>query len=665
FSGLRFKIEVRIGNLKPVTELNDVIDDLVLANTQLISSTSWRITAPMRYGIKLLKSAKKKVGVLVREVRSINYRLSLSLLIESIRKDGFSKTYRKVIKRCSGNTASRELITYQDYLRYEINRNATEVAKIAKSVEKDLKPKISIILPVYKTDLKFLKECIDSVFSQSYGEWELCICDDFSNSTEITAFLESYTTDPRFKFITNENNGHISDSSNKALQLATGRYVVLLDHDDLLHKYALHYIAGVITEHQDVDIIYTDEDHVTVDGVRKSPFFKPDWSPVLLYGQNYIGHITCISKKVIDEVGGFRLGLEGAQDYDLVLRASTKARRVVHIPRVLYHWREHPLSTAMNAESKPYAHDAGKQAVADFLRQKYPNNFVKVNDGDNLFTYEPEFSVNNIKKVSIIIPIRDKIELLIDLIQSIEKYTTWLQYEIIVIDNGSLELATSDYLNSLVEKGNCKVIRDDSKFNWSKLNNDGAKVATGDVLIFLNNDTLVITPKWIEYLVSWAVLPDVAVVGPQLLYEDGSLQHAGVVVGMSGWADHVFKGQSNAHSVGPFVSPAISRNVLALTGACHVIERQKFNLLGGYDELFEICGSDIELCIRAHKLGYSNVYLAQAKLYHLESKSRTSFVPDCDFKRSAQMYEPYRKQSCDPFYNVNLDMFNTQPSVKI
>ncbi|AJZ91991.1 hypothetical protein VW41_14640 [Klebsiella michiganensis] len=537
--------------------------------------------------------------------------------------------------------------------------------RIAKALNKDNSPLISILLPVYKSDLKFLQECIDSVYAQSYSNWELCICDDASNSSALTELLNKYSVDSRVKVVCNSINSHISHTTNEALALATGSYIVLLDHDDLLHVNALHYLANAINEGNHPDIIYTDEDHVTVNGERKAPFLKPDWSPALLYSQNYIGHITCISRELMNHIGGFTLGLEGAQDYDLVLRASLVAKNIVHIPRVLYHWREHPQSTAANAAAKPYAHDAGKIALTNYLKSAYPDNFVEVLDGENLFTYEPKFHISPETKISLIIPIRDKISLLADLMESIDSKSNWENYEIIIIDNGSVEEPTLQFLDGVASRQNCKVIRDDVPFNWSKLNNHGAAHATGDVFIFLNNDTLVITPEWMENMASWALLPDVAVVGPQLLYEDGTIQHAGVVVGLFGWAEHVFKGQSNAHHVGPFVSPAINRNVLALTGACHAISREKFKRLGEYDEEFEICGSDIEICIRAHKLGYQNIYLAETKLFHLESKSRSSFVPECDFERSKIKYEPYRTECTDPFYNTNLDRFNNKPTFKL
>ncbi|UXY12633.1 glycosyltransferase [Kosakonia sp. ML.JS2a] len=663
--GTNAKVDISIGALSNTSDISTVIDDLVQSRQQLLASTSWKITKPLRFGVRVVKKVKRLAINLLRQIKALNLRAAPLLVVRTIRKEGLSATLRKIFFRLKRLGKGNIEVSYADFIAHDEKRNQYEIEKIARSFTKENSPLISVLLPVYKSDLKFLQECIDSVFSQSYSHWELCICDDASNSPELTQLLNKYATDSRVKIICNDKNSHISHTTNQALGLATGQYIVLLDHDDLLHTNALHYLAKAINDNQYPDIIYTDEDHVTTTGERKAPFLKPDWSPALLYSQNYIGHITCISRNLINQIGGFTVGLEGAQDYDLVLRASAIAENIIHIPRILYHWREHPQSTAMNADSKPYAHDAGKMALTNYFKTAYPNNFIEVADGEHLFTYEPKFRVNPEIKISLIIPIRDKISLLADLIESINAKTTWTNYEIIIIDNGSVEEQTHNYLAELTSKGNCKVLRDDSPFNWSKLNNNGASLAEGDVFIFLNNDTLVITPGWLENLASWALLPDVGVVGPQLLYEDGTIQHAGVVVGMFGWAEHVFKGQSNAHHVGPFVSPALNRNVLALTGACHAISREVFTRLGGYDEEFEICGSDIELCIRAYNAGYQNVYLAQTKLFHLESKSRSSFVPECDFLRSRIKYEPYRTEAYDPFYNINLDKFNNKPTIKL
>lgn len=660
------RVIIEIGKLHSYSDVAKLLDDTYSSYNQLINSSSWKLTAPLRRGTLFASRLVQRTVQIINRIKNINYRYIIARLVSTIKDYGLTYTLKKIVAYIRRKPIYTEQEKYEQYIQKEEVTFAREVSNMLSSLANKEKPLISVLLPVYNSDKEFLAECIDSLISQSYANWELCICDDASAEAFLKPFLESYAQkDSRIKYVISEKNGHISKATNQALNLATGSHIVLLDHDDLLHKDALLYIANEIVNNPEIDFIYTDEDHVCAKGQRKIPFFKPDWSPALLYSQNYIGHIVCLSKNILEKVGGFTEGLEGAQDYDLVLKASTHFNSVVHIPRILYHWREHELSTAMNADSKPYAHDAGKKALQDHLSQKYPNNFSHIEDGDNLFTYKPRFKLSESTKASIIIPIRDKVELLQQLVISIEEKTTWSNYEIIIVDNGSIEADTVSYLENLKLNNKYKVIRDDSEFNWSRVNNLGVSIATGDVFVFLNNDTVVISEDWLESLMSWAQLPEVAVVGPRLLYEDGSLQHAGIVVGMGGWADHIFKAEQQIHKVGPFVSPVLNRNVLAVTGACQAIERTKYQQLGGFDELFEICGSDVELCIRAHKNGLQNVYLADSALYHLESKSRSSFVPENDFARSKLKYEPYRKEGVDPFFNPNLDIMNSTPTVKL
>lgn len=364
-------------------------------------------------------------------------------------------------------------------------------------------------------------------------------------------------------------------------------------------------------------------------------------------------------------VGGLRPESNGAQDYDLWLRASLKARKVEHVPRVLYHWRLHETSTSLNSDSKPYAHEAGRKAVESYICDRYRSarSNIQIADGEYAFTYKAEFDLPKQLVVSVIIPTRDRVDLLRPCVEGILNRSSWKNLEVLILDNGSREEQTQEYLHSIQKSDpRVRVVRADIPFNWSRLNNIGARESRGDVFIFLNNDTQVISPGWIESLAGYASLPDVGVVGGLLLFEDGTIQHSGVVVGMGGWADHVFRTQQPSHFVGePFVSPVLTRNVLAVTGACAAITREKFELLGGFDESFIICGSDVELCLRAYRHGYFNVMCAEARLYHYESKTRTPHVPEEDFKQSDVKYAPYRVHKVDPFYNPNLSLAKTMP----
>lgn len=667
-------VETKLAHsISEVKNIQQELDTARLEVSALLASSSWKLTSPVRIlisGIRELQSkTKRNLQLLNRALNPNNggVRGRIMRAGAMLIKQGPRAVIDK-IKASSSTTVTEnnDALDYQSWIVKDQQEGNLLAEKLLINVSSTKEPLISIIMPTYNTDENFLRLCIESVLNQSYQNWELCIADDASTDEIVSKVLNEYKErDKRINVKFCQENGHISKASNSALELMTGEFAVLLDHDDQLHKHALLFISETINKNPNVDFIYSDEDHIDAEGKRQSPFFKPGWSPALLYSQNYIGHMVCLSKGILAKIGGFTVGVEGAQDYDLLLKVISHTQFIVHIPRVLYHWRAHEESTAMNADCKPYAHDAGKKALTHHLAGKYPAMFSHIEDGENLFTYKPRFKLKSNIKTSIIIPIRDQVELLKQLVMSIKEKTTWSNYEVIIVDNGSVEEATLSYLAELQLDKKYKVIRDDSDFNWSKVNNIGVTIATGDVFVFLNNDTVVISNDWLESLLSWALLPEVAVVGPQLLYEDGTIQHAGVVVGMGGWADHVFKAEKPIHKHSPFVSPMLNRNVMAVTGACQAIEREKFEKLGCFDEAFEICGSDVELCIRAHKEGYQNVYLADTVLYHLESKSRSSFVPENDFALSRIKYEPYRTEGVDPFFNPNLDIMSPTPRVKL
>lgn len=516
---------------------------------------------------------------------------------------------------------------------------------------------ISIVMPTYNTPAKFLVQAIQSVLRQTYPKWELCIADDRSTETHVKKILEEYSRkDSRIRYVVRSENGHISAATNSAIALSSADYIAFMDHDDLIHENALFEFASAISTSPDVDVWYSDEDKVDSEGNRCRPFFKPDWSAHLLYSQQYIGHMVCAKKSAVQDVGGCRKGYEGAQDYDLLLRLSDSGARFGHIPKILYHWREHENSTASSADSKPYAHHAGLKAARESMQTRYAALIDGCEEAIGVFTYRPVFSSTAIRPASLIIPTRDRVDLLKVCLDSLIEKTRRCSYEVIIIDNGSVEPRTADFLNSLVSKFSfVRVIRDDSDFNWSVLNNIGAKFAKNDVLVFLNNDVEVIDEDWLYWLSGYATLPDVGCVGGLLLYPDRTIQHAGVVVGMNGWADHVFKGGAPIHYSSPYVSPMLARNVLANTGACMAIDRNRFFEIGGFDEKFIVCGSDVEIGIRADALGYKNVYCPYSTMIHYESKTRDpSKVPARDFEMSAIKYEPYRTKSCDPYYSKNL-----------
>lgn len=595
----------------------------------LRGSTSWRLTRPLRALALAMGSIRASVKTLARRLRA--------------------RVRKQSVQALEG---------YAVWLRDEATAHRTNKGSVQNG------PVISVVMPVHNTPIEFLASAVNSVMRQTYLKWELCICDDASTDPQTLNYLAQLSrSDRRVRLARLEQPGHIVVASNRALAQCTGEYVVFLDHDDELAPQALMRLAHTVIQNPEVGLIYSDEDKLDERGNRCLPFFKPDWSPALIWSQNYIGHVMCIRRQDIEDLGGFRSGSQGSQDHDLVMRLAAKKVQIVHVPEVLYHWRMHSASTASSPNAKPYAHTAGKEAVARHLKLIYADQFDDVQDAGYDFVYQPRFKVPAATLATIIIPTRDHASMLKDCIESILQNTTDIKFEIIILDNGSVEEETFTYFESLKGVPSVRVVGADMPFNWSRLNNLGRQHALGQVLVFLNNDTVVISADWLRRLSEYALLPDVGTVGPMLLYPDETIQHAGVVVGMGGWADHVFKGDSVVHYPSPFVSSVLPRNVLANTGACVAISVHCFDELGGFDEAFEICGSDVELGIRAHNRGFQNVYLPTVRLYHLESKTRTAHVPQNDFEQSSLKYAPYRTEG-DPFYNKNLDSQLTHPTPK-
>ncbi|PIP27126.1 MAG: glycosyl transferase family 2 [Candidatus Moranbacteria bacterium CG23_combo_of_CG06-09_8_20_14_all_39_10] len=591
---------------------------------------------------------------------------TISLLkkgIVSIRSQGVMNTVHKAAWYLKQN---RDIISFYneatDYERW-LELRSPHRKTIQQEIEKFRKrPKISIIMPVYNIETKWLSAAIHSVRDQLYSNWELCISDDGSSNSETLHFLKKIR-DPRIKIQFLKKNDGISSASNSAIKMAEGEFVAFLDHDDEITEDALFEIVKAINA-EDPDFIYSDEDKIDCNGKRRNPFFKPDWSPDLLRSQNYICHFVAIRKSILDKIGGFRKGFEGAQDYDLFLRVSEETNQICHIPKVLYSWREIETSTAGNPFSKPKAQKSGLLAVGDHLKRLYGKN-AQVKECEHPFVYDAYFSFPDDSLVSIIIPTKDNIPYLDACVESIFQKSSHPKFEIIILNNRSQEADSKSWFIRIAKKyGNISIIEADYPFCWSRLNNHGIHEASGDVFIFLNNDTRVISSDWIERLGGHALRDDVGIVGPLLLYEDGAIQHAGVVVGLGGWADHVYKGNKPIHFGSPYVSPMVKRNVLAVTGSCMVISRKTLEKIGEFDESFLICGSDVEICIRAHEAGLLNVYDSFVRLYHYESKTRVAHdIPKCDFQMSIRYYKHYREIGGDPFYNKNLSLKDTIPNL--
>lgn len=520
----------------------------------------------------------------------------------------------------------------------------------------------SVVVPLYETNEVYLRELIEAVQAQEYKKWELCLVDASQQKREsISALCNEYAQkDSRVRYIPVTENKGISANTDYGIRQAKGEYIALCDHDDILLPKALYMMAAAIQE-TDAEVFYSDEDHLNKRGKHIFPLYKPDWSRDLLYSQMYTCHAFCFKKTIYDQVGGFRSEMDGAQDYDLMLRFSEMTDNIRHIPYVLYSWRESETSTAANADAKPYAHVAGLKALNDHLKRRY-GKYAEAVETEYPFVYRARFhTLGDKPKVSIIMPMKDHWEMTEQCIDSISEKSTYENYEIILLDNRSEQPETHQWFEKL-QKENDRVtlVKADFEFNWSKLNNYGMKYASGDIFIFMNNDMKIISPDWMETLCENAVREDIGVVGPLLLYEDGTVQHAGIIVGMGGWADHVYKETKLSHTGTPYVSPMVNRNVTAVTGACMAVSRKTIEEIGGFDERFIICGSDVELCIRAYAYGRNNLYTPYVRIYHLESKSRDSYIPEVDFKMSYNCYTPFREMG-DPFYNIQLDKKRTAP----
>lgn len=521
------------------------------------------------------------------------------------------------------------------------------------------KPLISLVIPVYNVAPKWLDIAIKSVKDQIYPHWEICIVDDCSTNEETLQYLESIK-DSRINIMRLDENSGISDASNKAVSIGKGEYIALLDNDDEIAANALFEVVKAINEF-DADIMYSDEDKVDIHGIKKNPLHKPDWSPDLLRSQMYIGHFLVFKRELFNKVGGFRTAFNGSQDYDLVLRMSECAQKIHHIPKVLYSWRELETSTAANPYSKPYAHTAGLAALNEHLARVFGEENAYATEDDYLFVYDSRFKTDLVK-VSIIIPTKDKVELLEPCISSILEKTTYPNYEILIINNNSVEPETFEWFQQQQSRSVVRIIDANYEFNWSKLNNHGIRESNGEVYIFLNNDTLVISEDWIQRLMEKAQREDVGTVGGLLLYEDNTIQHAGVVIGLGGWADHIFKGMKPNHFGSPYVSPMVTRNVTASTGACLAISKRTLDKIGLFNEEFIICGSDVEISLRSLEHGLVNIYDPHVRLFHLESKSRSSYIPPIDFELSKFFYGPYLEKG-DPYYNKNLSLSSVAPKL--
>jgi GT2 family glycosyltransferase/2-polyprenyl-3-methyl-5-hydroxy-6-metoxy-1,4-benzoquinol methylase len=524
-----------------------------------------------------------------------------------------------------------------------------------------LRPLFSVVMPVYDTPERWLRRAVESVQTQFYPEWELCIADDASKAPHVRPLLtELAAKDPRIKVVFRERNGHISAASNSALKLATGSFVVLLDHDDELAPQALYMLAEELAAHPETDLIYSDEDKIDETGRRYGPYFKNDWSPDLFTSQNYFSHLGVYRTSLVREVGGFREGYEGSQDYDLALRCVARTGKVRHVPAVLYHWRAIAGSTAANINEKSYAQNAAERALRDHILAVEPA--AKLEPGPFPTTYRVIHPLPAQPPLaSIIIPTRDGLTVLRRAVESVREKTTYTNYEIIIVDNDSRDPGTLTWLKEIEAAGQARVLRYPHPFNYSAINNFAVREARGSVLILLNDDVEVITPGWLTELVSQALRPGIGAVGARLLYPNGTVQHAGVVLGIHGVAGHIHRGLPR-ESPGYYGRAQMVHESSVVTAACLAVRKVIYEQAGGFDEKnLAVAFNDVDFCLRLVEAGYRNLYTPYAELFHYESYSRgTDKAPEkrARFDEEVQFMQTRWKDVLqhDPSYNPNLSL---------
>lgn len=561
------------------------------------------------------------------------------------------------------------------YLQWFLSHKVTD-SELAeqRSAEKDFscRPKISIVVPTYNTPKQYLRDMIESVINQSYTNWELCIADGSPDKNNILPVIREYQqNDSRIKVRSlNENKG-ISENTNAALKLADGDYIALLDHDDELAPDALFEIVKVINTHDDAEVIYTDEDKYSdTEESHYGPHFKPDFNLDLLRSNNYICHFFIVRRNVYEAIGGnFRPDFDGSQDYDFIFRCTEQAKAIYHIPRILYYWRSHPNSVAGDPESKTYAYEAGLRAIKSHLdrcgekdatveRQMLPGY------------YTVTYPVKKDEKVSIIIPNKDHIDDLKKCIKSILSKTTYKNYEIVIVENNSTETGTFNYYKNLEKNDNIRVIRYKGDFNYSAINNFAVMQTRTPLILFLNNDTEVIKGDWLQRMVAHCQRQEIGAVGAKLYFPDNTIQHAGVVIGLGGFAGHIMYKQGR-NDLGYFARAFSAQDWSAVTAACMMMRRDLFDKIGGFDENLTVAFNDVDLCLKIREQNKLIVMDPAIELYHYESKSRGMDMTGSKKERFDQETEYMKKrwkdiyENGDPYYNVNLSLTASDFSLRM
>lgn len=606
-------------------------------------------------------NCKKKIA--------LNSRLILRKRIgQFIRTFSFIELKKTIVRHISRNTK----MTYPKWYKLTSpSKKELDAQKNTKINEGD--PLFSILVPLYNTPEHFLKDMINSVMEQTYGKWELCLADgsDDHFSKKIQHTILNYN-DQRIKYKKLDHNEGISENTNAAYNMSTGDFIVLFDHDDLLTPNALFEFANVIRNDSECDCIYSDEDKInSKTGVLFDPNFKTDFNIDMLCSVNYICHLFSVRKVLVEKCGAFNKEYDGAQDYDFILRMTEQARHIVHIPKILYHWRFHPNSTSANPESKLYAYKAGEKAILAHYNRVWPNLKInKIEQGISLGIYHTIWHFDEYPLISVIIPNMDHTDDLDKAIRSMIKKGTWPNLEFIIVENNSTEEETYKYYEEIQKEfDNVHVVYYDGEFNYSKINNFGVQFATGDYYLLMNNDIELIEPDSIKEMMGYCQRDDVGIVGARLLYSDNTIQHAGVVVGIGGIAGHAFKYKRSENDT-YFNRAMIAQDYSAVTAAVLLVKKSVFDSVNGLDESFGVAFNDVDFCLRVRNIGKLIAYTPYACFHHYESKSRgleDTVEKQARFRkeivRFIRRYEDFLKKG-DPYYNPNLTLFSEDYALK-
>jgi GT2 family glycosyltransferase len=558
----------------------------------------------------------------------------------------------------------KSLVPPVDDYKLWIQKNEPDKKKLEQMKKKtahfEYKPLISIIMPVWNTDERWLKAAIESVLAQIYNNWELCIVDGGSTKGGVHKILNNFSKkNKKIKVKYLDENMGIAGNSNEAISLASGEYLCFLDHDDELANFSLFEVVSLLNKNRGLDFIYSDEDKLDESGRRCDVFFKPDWSPDLFLSCMYTCHLGVYRKEIVDIIGGIRNNVEGSQDYDFVLRfvEQTNPNKIAHITRVLYHWRKNPGSLAGDPFAKNCVNiQSAKRALNDALLRRGIRG--EVCEGKWISSYRIKRDIIGNPLVTIIIPTKDQYEKLVSCVNSIRSITNYNNYELVIVNNDSTDPMTVEYLSML----DCIVLNYAEQFNFSKIINFASRYAKGEYLLFLNNDTQIITPEWIEALLEHAQRPEVGAVGCKLIYPDKTIQHAGVVLGLGAVAGHIFI-KRPYNDPGYFGLIDVIRNYSAITAACMMIRKDVFDNVKGFDENLQIAYNDVDLCLRLRQEGFLIVYTPYAEIMHYESTSRGVNI---DIKGIQYMENKWGiSLKNDPYYNPNLSLSKTNCEVNL